>query len=109
MIMIVKADKEELKNVSSSLIKSSSQVNYEIEVWEKSISELKNIWQGTAADIFYPKIDNYLRKLKMLAETSNSIGQFIGKANKIYIEKDQEFADEIKKENDRYERRINED
>lgn len=99
--MIIKADKEELKTVSNNLIKSSSDVYKEIDTWKSSIAKLKSIWQGKDADIFYSRIDRYLAKLKMLAETSNSIGEFINKANNKYIERDREFAETLKKENDK--------
>jgi len=107
--MIIKANKEELKNISNDLIKSSSNIYKEIETWEKSVEKLKNIWQGKDADIFYTKINNYLIKLKMLSETSNTIGNFINKANNKYIEKDREFADLLKKENERNEQRPEQD
>lgn len=105
MKMIIKVDKEELKNVSNDLLKSSDNISYEIGVWEKAIEKLKNIWQGQDADVFYSRIDSYLLKLKMLSETSTSIGKFIDRANNKYIEKDKEFASELKKENDQYEQR----
>ena len=39
----------------------------------------------------------------MLSETSSTIGNFINKANNKYIEKDKEFANSLKKENERNE------
>mgnify|MGYP003306005791 CR=1 FL=1 len=44
MNMILKVDKEELQNVSDELIKSSSSFEEEIKLWEKEVSELKEIW-----------------------------------------------------------------
>ena len=101
--MRIVADKEDLKNVSDDLVKSSKSVNDEIDLWEKSILELKQIWQGKDADMFYNRIDEYLLKLRMLSAASNSIGGFINKVNNTYIKKDEEFANELKKENDLYE------
>ena len=99
--MIIRVDKDELKILSNDLINSSSNVSKEIETWEKSVEDLKKIWQGKDADVFYNRINIYLLKLRMLTESSNSIGTFIDKANNKYIEKDNDFADVLKRENDR--------
>ena len=99
--MIIRVDKDELKILSNDLINSSSNVSKEIETWEKSVEGLKKIWQGKDADVFYNRINIYLLKLRMLTESSNSIGTFIDKANNKYIEKDNDFADVLKRENDR--------
>ena len=101
--MILKVDKEELNNVSDELIKSSTSFSDEIDVWEKAITELKEIWDGDAAQKFYSKIDPYLEKLRMVSTCSNSLGTIIEKTNKEYIQKDEAYADELKKENDELE------
>ena len=101
--MVIRVNKDELKIVSNDLIKSSSNVSKEIETWEKSVDDLKKIWQGKDANVFYNRIGLYLLKLKMLSESSNSMGVFINKANNKYIEKDDEFADILKRDNDRNE------
>ena len=106
--MIIKVDKEKLNDVSNDLMKSSNSISDEIKLWEDNISNLKNIWQGKDADIFYSRIENYLIKLKMLSETTGSIGKFINSANSKYIAKDEEFAEELKKENSQYEQRNDE-
>jgi uncharacterized protein YukE len=101
--MIIKADKEELKVVSNDLIKSSKNIENEIEIWEKTIEQLKEIWQGKDANMFYSRISMYLTKVKMLGSSSEAIGRFINIANDKYIECDEEFANVLKRENDRYE------
>lgn len=103
MKMIIKVNKEELKNVSQDLTKSSDSFLNELKIWENSITKLKTIWEGVDADIFYSRINDYLLKLKMLYETTNSIGKIINLADNKYIEKDLEFASDLKKENDMYE------
>ena len=103
MKMIIRVNKEELKNVSQDLTKSSDNFLHELEVWENSVSKLKTIWEGIDADIFYSRIDEYLLKLKMIRETSTSLGKIINLADNKYIEKDLEFARDLKKENDKYE------
>ena len=85
--MIIKVDKEKLNDISNDLMKSSNSISDEIKLWEDNISNLKNIWQGKDADIFYSRIENYLIKLKMLSETTGSIGKFINSANNKYIAK----------------------
>lgn len=100
MNMILKVDKEELQNVSDELFKSSSSFEEEIKLWEKEISELKEIWEGYDAEVFYNRISAYLEKLKMVSACSSSISSVISKTNDEYIKKDDEFANDLKKEND---------
>lgn len=101
--MIVKVDKTELKNVSNDLMKSSDDIKNEINLWKKKIEELKTIWKGKDADIFYSRIDAYLIKLDMLTESSSAISKFINAADEQYIAKDEEFATAIRRERERYE------
>ncbi|MBR1385226.1 MAG: WXG100 family type VII secretion target [Bacilli bacterium] len=69
----------------------------EIEDMEKEINNLKNIWQGEEAAIFYTRIDNYLGNLKSIPETYNTFAKFMTRANKLYKEADNNFADDINK------------
>lgn len=98
--MILKVDKEELQNVSEELLKSSSTFVEEIKLWEKEITELTEIWDGYDAQLFYDRITTYLEKLKMVSACSNSLSTIISKTNGEYIKKDEEFANDLKKEND---------
>ena len=78
-------------------------IDREIDVWRGELSNLKQIWTGKDADTYYVKIDNYLKKLDLFVETSNTIGEFLGKANNMYQEKESNFTNELKKENKEYE------
>ena len=104
--MVIKADKEKLANTSNNLVKSSNSIKEEIDLWKKTVDELKQVWKGKDADTFYNRMDAYLIKLDMLTESSNAIGTFIGTVNSKYIEKDEEFTENIRRENDKYEEPI---
>ena len=101
--MKVKVDKKELKKVSEDLIKSSLNVNDEIELWIKEHEKLKTIWSGYEADTYFKKADQYFLKLKMISETSNNLGDFIEKAHRKYSDEDEEFAQDLRKEKVQYE------
>ncbi len=68
-----------------------------IKAMEGEVNNLKNVWQGEEADIFYIKIDNYLEKMKSVPETYNTLAKFMTKANDLYKQADETFANEIDK------------
>ncbi len=101
--MRIKANKKELFDVQKNIKKHSEELETEIEYWQDQINELKNIWKGNDANIYYGKIDVYLEKLKMLSSCAMSLGDFINKEYEMYQSKDEEFSNALKRENIDYE------
>ena len=101
--MKLKVDKKEIKNVEKELLTKSEQLALEFETWTKNIEDLKTIWQGPETEPFYRSIDDYLARIKLIPETSKAIGNFMVKSTNAYEEKEEEFRDQLKKENDLYE------
>ena len=67
---------------------------------EVNKEELKKIWSGEDADVFFNRIDIYLNKVELLKETSKTIGSFMLEADKNYCKADEEFVDDLKRERD---------
>ena len=67
----------------------------EIEKIESEITELKRVWQGEEAEIYYIRADNYITKLKSIPETYKSMARFLERANIMYKEADLELKRKI--------------
>lgn len=101
--MIIKSNSDELKDISKKLGNNTNSFYDEIKIWQEEIENLKTNWSGIDAEIFYKKIDLYLEQLLVLYGVKKELGDFIGLANEKYNEKDDEFYQEMKRENDIYE------
>ena len=100
--MNFEVDTDELKYCEVKLENSSTKVEDEIKVWEKDIEKLKTIWKGSAADVFYSKMDEYLKKLKMLSETTRVFGNAMKECYSNYETKDKEFSVDLQNERNKY-------
>ena len=101
--MRIQINKDEVNNMKDDIMTTKDVIDREIDVWRAEISNLKQIWTGKDANVYYAKIDNYLKKLDLFVETSNTIGEFLEKANSMYQEKERNFTSELKKDNAEYE------
>ena len=93
--MRIRVNHGELNLVRENLYSDSQDLMNEIEKIEKNIEDLKSVWQGEEADIFFIKINNYLTKLKSVPLTYQSISTFIHRANILYKEADLNLKKEI--------------
>ena len=93
--MKIRIDHGKMVNVTNKLQNESSMLLNEIVVIEKNIEELKLVWQGEDADIFYIKMNNYLNKLKTIPTTYNNMANYLEKTNKRYKEADLFLKKEI--------------
>ena len=100
--MNIEVETDELKYCESKFLTSSEKLNKEVEYWKAQIEKLKTIWSGTEANVFYAKIDAYLMKLKMLAETTNVFGKTIKQCYVNYEKNDNDFAKDVRDENSKY-------
>ena len=94
--MRVRVEHEMMNNIVKTTSNDYENLFKEITAIQNDINSLKNVWRGTAADIFYARIDNYLENLKTVPETYNTFAKFISKANGLYKEVDENLCKEIK-------------
>ena len=86
--MRIRINHGEMTNVCGQLNKEAISLMDEIEKIEKNIQELKGVWQGEEANIFYIKIGNYLTKMKSIPKTYESMSTFLERSNIRYKEAD---------------------
>ena len=100
--MNIEVDTEELKYCEEKLSTSSNNLSDEIDYWENQIDQLKSIWSGTEANVFYTKMEEYLIKLRMLSETTSMFSNTVKNCYVSYETNDDNFAGKIKEENSKY-------
>ena len=93
--MKLRVNNQMLNNVVGETYKGYEALFSEINAMESDINNLKKVWQGEEALIYYARIDNYLNILKSIPETYNTFAKFMDKANKLYKEADMQFASDI--------------
>ena len=95
--MKLRVDHEQLNDVVNKTYAEYENFFGEIHDMETEIANLKNVWQGEEANVFYVKVDNFLNNLKSIPETYNTLAKFMDKANYTYRSVDEECSKEINK------------
>jgi len=93
--MKIRVDHVQFDNVKKDLYNESIELLKEIENQQAYLEELKSIWQGEEADIYYIKIGDYFNKLKTIPLTYQSMSTFLERANIRYDEIDEELSNQI--------------
>jgi uncharacterized protein YukE len=101
--MEFEVDSDELRKAETSLSNSSENFNNYLTEWRNEIETLKTIWSGELADVFYTKMEDYLSKLDLVSETTQTFSNVFNKSYTIYETKDDEFQKELDTENKQYE------
>ena len=96
--MILKVNHGELENVSDVMIKDVDVCRKEINSMEQDIERLQTIWQGEDANIFCTNALNYIRKLKGIPESLETMSKFMDKSNEVYKKTDEEFGKKLETE-----------
>lgn len=103
IIMVVKVRHKELMEVKSNMINNSNELDIEINNILAYLNELKGVWQGEDADIFYEEAFNYINRMKTITNCFNVLGNFMNDANHSYEESDTSLKNELEKEANNYE------
>ena len=93
--MKIRIDHGKMVEVTKRLKTEADRLMAEIEKMEGNIEELKPVWQGEEANIFYIKAKNYTTKLKSVPKTYESMAIFLERANIRYKEADIALSKEI--------------
>ena len=96
--MILKVNHGELDNVSDVMVKDVDIYRKEIDNMEKEIERLQTIWQGEDSDIFCTNALNYIRKLKGIPESLETMSKFMNKSNEVFRKTDEEFGKKLETE-----------
>ncbi len=93
--MKIRVDHVQFDNVKKDLYNESIELLKEIENQQAYLEELKSIWQGEEAYIYYIKIGDYFNKIKTIPLTYQSMSTFLERANIRYDEIDEELSNQI--------------
>ena len=100
--MKFEVDSDDLKIVESKFDSSFTSMKDYLSYWRDQIEALKQIWTGEDANIFYIRMEEYLKKLDMLTEVKNELSKAFKNSYIVYENKDQEFAKDLNRENQQY-------
>ena len=95
---ILKVDPEELAILKEGMDKDSGLYDDEIEKMLKLIEKLRSVWIGEDATIFCDNFKDYVNRMKNLTANMRTISKGVNIMSKGYVEKDEEFGVELKKE-----------
>ena len=96
--MILKANHEELEDVTKTMDTGVDTCKTELDVIEEAINELSEVWKGDAADIFYANSLSYMHRLKGIPESLDTMSKFVNKSNGIYKKTDEEYGKKLETE-----------
>lgn len=100
--MIIKVGHDELYDVTKVLKQDQEDYDSEIDKMMEIIENMKTVWKGTEANVFYAKATDYIKNMKKITKTMGSISRFSDKANEGYAEVDESFSKELEKEANDY-------
>jgi len=93
--MKLKVSHDDLEIVSSEILSDSLLFSEILKIWNESINELSNNWQGEDASLFYENVNSYLEHMKKVPEFYDIIANFIKNSNVKYMEADLESRNEF--------------
>lgn len=103
IVMVVKVRHKELMDVKTDIITNSEELDIEINNILQYLNELKGVWQGEDAEIFYEEAFNYVNRMKSITNCFSAMGNFMTNANSSYEENDLSLKNELEKEANNYE------
>ena len=94
--MVLKVDPDELYDVTKVMKKDIERYNKEIENMEESLEIIKRNWKGVDAQTFVINFSNFIKKMKGIPKTLETLSQVTDKMNEKYTIRDKEFANALK-------------
>jgi len=96
--MKVRVEYDELEYVTRSTDNDKFELELEINKLLESLERIKDMWQGTDADIYYDKAFNYINRMKVLCGFMGSTSDLIKYGEGQYQKQDQSFSRDLNKE-----------
>ena len=93
--MMIKVRPEGLKNVTKNITQDRDNLENEINYWIAKLEELKDVWQGEDADIFYNSCLSYVKRMTSLTDFYDTIGEFIDDSSNKYNENDESLKQNL--------------
>ncbi len=95
--MRIRVEHEMMDNIVKTTSNDRDSLIKEITDIQANLNALKAVWRGSAANVFYERMDNYMENLKTISGTYDTFAKFMGKANGYYKETDQNLCNEIRR------------
>ena len=87
---------KELEKVSNNFNENSHLLDDQLDKLILLVTDMKNNWQGEAADVFYESIESYVEKVRKVPVCHRNISSIINFLNKNYNAIDKEYAQTLK-------------
>lgn len=96
--MIVKVKFEELNEVKNTMLKDKNSFEIEVNRLLGAMEKLKTIWTGDDADMFYKNAYPYIKRMRVISEAIETLGNFIDGSAKQYVESERQNSSIMKSE-----------
>ena len=88
--MNLRVNHNEINHICDVSNVQSEQFKENINIWLSKLDELKEIWQGEDADKFFENSISYIKRLSVISNCYDSLGDFVMGANRAYHNTDLE-------------------
>ena len=99
---MIKVVYENINKYTSTIDQDKEKILEEINNLKASCDELRNVWKGYDADMFFNNMENYLNKMKNIPSSMEKISKFVTMSREQYKEEDELYARDLKREQLRY-------
>ena len=96
--MKVRVEYDELEYVTKNTDEDKSELEIEIDKLLASLERIKDMWQGTDADIYYDKAFEYINRMKVLSGFMDTTSELMKFGMGQYQKQDQSFSRDLNKE-----------
>lgn len=96
--MRLRVDYLEIDKVQKNSINIAAELEKEIDFLFSKTEELKAVWEGQDADIFFKNSQSFIKRMKVVSSFLDTFGNFIGDSNKSYRSKEENFKIKLEKE-----------
>lgn len=96
--MNIKANYEELKDMSSFVLAKENDLQDVLADISKEATKVKNAWKGYDSDIFVEKLNSFIAIEEIQNERIRVLGEILKTGSSVYSDKDLEWQRKMKEE-----------
>ena len=102
---MIKVVYENVDKYNVTMDQDKEKILVEIDNLKQACDELKTVWKGYDADMFFNNMENYLNKMKNIPSSMEKITKFIRMSSSQYQEEDELYVKDLRVEQSRYKNR----
>ncbi len=99
---MIKIVYENVDKYNRTINQDKEKILEEIDNLKAACDELKTVWKGYDADMFYSNMEDYLNRMKSIPSSMEKISKHVILSSKTYREEDETYARDLKQEQLRY-------